>query len=91
MNAARLYERASQAVLARADFIYLNERDFERFRVINERANQTANPLTMASDILELDGSLHYTVEQHMLVDPLVCKAALDAILSGVNDLGAEI
>ena len=44
------------------------------------------NPLTIAGDLLEMDKKSSYTVRDHMLIDPEICRVALDAIVSGMNE-----
>ncbi len=85
-KAAQLYDRAAKLIEARRDFLYLANGDTLEIRAKHEKANQTANSLTSAYSLLEITQSLHLTVEQHMQLDPDICRFALDAIVSGIEE-----
>lgn len=91
-NAARLYNQTARLIGARQDFLYLaNERGVTpEIREMHERANQMANPLTCAHDMLNITGGLHMTVEEHMQTDPEICQFALDAVVWGIKEFGIE-
>jgi hypothetical protein len=92
MNAVRLYDQSTSVIGGRATGIasLFEETSDEglrgQLRRRHEEYHQLMNPLTVAADLLRMEESEHYTVMDHMLVDPEMCRFALEAIARSVKD-----